>query len=83
MTSRQSADAGEYSSPRRGYYIDTMYQVLFPEGQLECARYDQTDTGVQLYDEADDFIAFGPYENLHAVIDEEQATEDSSEPSVM
>ncbi|MFB6129284.1 MAG: hypothetical protein ABEJ28_00490 [Salinigranum sp.] len=60
-----------------------MYNVLFPEGQLECVRYDQTERGVQLYDKDDDFIAFVPYTNLHAIIDEDQATEESSEPSVM
>jgi hypothetical protein len=60
-----------------------MYQVLFPEGQLECVRYEQQDEGVELYDGDGDFVAFVPYENLHAIIDEEQASEDSSEPSVM
>ena len=60
-----------------------MYQVLFPEGQLECDRYEQTDQGIELYSSNDAFVAFVPYENLHAVIDEEHASDDSSEPSVM
>ncbi len=59
-----------------------MYQVLFPEGQLECARYERTDYGVEMYDEDGQFVAFVPYENLHALIDE-NATEDTDEPSVM
>ena len=57
--------------------------MLFPEGQLECERYEQMDKGVELYNQHDDLLAFVPYYNLHAIIDDEHATDDSSEPSVM
>jgi hypothetical protein len=59
-----------------------MYQILFPEGQIECARYEESDHGVTLHDDDGEFIAFVPYSNLHAVIDEETA-KTSNEPSVM
>jgi hypothetical protein len=59
-----------------------MYQVLFPEGQLECARSERTDNGVELFDDEETFVAFVPYENLHALIHED-ATEETDEPSVM
>ena len=60
-----------------------MYQVLFPEGQIECHRYQDVENGIELYDDAEEFVAFVPYSNLHAVIDEEKASQDASEPSVM
>jgi hypothetical protein len=60
-----------------------MFRVLFPEGQLECVHYERTDHGVDLYDEDDRVVAFVPYENLHAVIDEEGFDDDEAEPSVV
>lgn len=60
-----------------------MYYVIFPEGQLECERFERDDEGVELFDEDDEFIAFVPYANLHAVMDEEKTTEPANEPSVM
>jgi hypothetical protein len=60
-----------------------MYRVLFPEGQLECARYERTDHGVDLYDDEDAVVAFVPYENLHAIIDESGFDDDETEPSVV
>ena len=60
-----------------------MYQVLFPAGQLECTRYERTDHGVNLYDEDGEEVAFVPYENLHAVIDEAAFDDDEAEPSVI
>ncbi|UHQ95322.1 hypothetical protein [Haloterrigena alkaliphila] len=44
-----------------------MYRAILPEGQIECERYDHTDNGVELYDSDDEFIAFVPYANLHAL----------------
>ena len=58
-----------------------MYRAILPEGQVICDRYDHTDTGLELYDENDRFIAFVPYENLHALLDEEVYTGD--ERSIM
>lgn len=60
-----------------------MFRVLFPEGQLECVRYERTDHGVNLYDEEDVVVAFVPYENLHAVIDESGFDDDEAGPSVV
>jgi hypothetical protein len=61
-----------------------MYQALFPEGQIECARYEKEDNGVVLYSENEEFLAFLPYESLHAVINEDVETvDDADERSVM
>ena len=59
-----------------------MFRVLFPEGQLECERYERTDHGVDLYDD-EGKVAFVPYENLHAIIDEAGFDDDEIEPSVI
>ena len=48
-----------------------MYRAILPEGQIQCDRYEQTDDGVELYDEDDEFLAFVPYANLHALADED------------
>ena len=60
-----------------------VYQIIFPEGQLECTRFEQVDHGIELYDEDDEFVAFVPYANLHAVMDESKTSDSPSEPSVM
>lgn len=39
------------------------------QGQIQCDRYDHTENGVELYDEDDEFVAFVPYANLHALED--------------
>lgn len=46
-----------------------MYRVLLQSGNVECERYERTEHGVELYDD-EEFVAFVPYENLLAVIDE-------------
>ncbi|GAB3036116.1 hypothetical protein [Natronobiforma cellulositropha] len=48
-----------------------MYRAILPEGQIVCERYDHGEKGVELYDEGDHFIAFVPYSNLHALLDED------------
>ncbi|NUB93889.1 hypothetical protein HTZ84_21350 [Haloterrigena sp. SYSU A558-1] len=58
-----------------------MYRAILPEGQIQCERYDHVDDGVELYDEDDEFIAFVPYANLHALADEGLYEED--ERSIM
>ncbi len=58
-----------------------MYRAVLPEGQIVCERYDRTDTGLELYDEDDRFVAFVPYSNLHALIDEDVYS--SEERSIM
>ncbi len=58
-----------------------MFRALLPEGQIVCERYDQIENGLELYDEDDEFLAFVPYANLHALIDEDVYGED--ERSIM
>ena len=58
-----------------------MYRAILPEGQIVSDRYERTDEGVELYDEADRFVAFVPYASLHALIDEDAY--DSDERSIM
>jgi len=50
-----------------------MYRVLVQTGDIKCSEYKQTNHGVDLYEE-DDFIAFVPYENLFAIVDESTMT---------
>lgn len=58
-----------------------MYKAILPEGQIVCERYDRKENGIELYNESDQFIAFVPFSNLHALIDEETYGED--ERSIM
>ncbi|WP_195893082.1 hypothetical protein [Halopiger djelfimassiliensis] len=58
-----------------------MFRAILPEGQIVCERYDHSDEGLELYNDADDFIAFVPYTNLHALLNEEVYSED--ERSIM
>ncbi|WP_168927132.1 hypothetical protein [Natronorubrum aibiense] len=48
-----------------------MYRAILPEGQIACERYEHTDKGLELYDKDDEFLAFVPYANLHALADDE------------
>ena len=61
--------------------LPSMYRAILPEGQIQCERYDHADNGVELYGEDDEFIAFVPYANLHALADEDIYTEE--ERSIM
>lgn len=58
-----------------------MYRAILPEGQILCERYEHADEGLELYDEDDQFIAFVPYVNLHALLDEDVYSSD--ERSIM
>ena len=51
-----------------------MYRAILPDGDIECSRYEQTDRGVELYTAADELIAFIPYQNLIALINEDVQT---------
>ena len=48
-----------------------MYRAILPEGQIVCERYERVDDGIECFDEDDRFVAFVPYGNLHALIDED------------
>ncbi len=52
-----------------------MFRAILPDGQLLCEQYEHTDQGVTLYDGDDEFIAFVPYANLQAVVNEDSYTE--------
>jgi hypothetical protein len=58
-----------------------MFRAILPEGQINCERYEQTDDGVELYNESEEFIAFVPYTNLHALLNEDVYAE--NERSIM
>lgn len=61
-----------------------MFRVIIPEGEIECERYEPMDSGVELYTDADELIAFVPFENLHVILnDEVHEREDADEMSVM
>ena len=49
-----------------------MFRVILPEGELECDHYERDDNGVMLYNESDEALAFVPYSNLHAIIDDDK-----------
>lgn len=56
-----------------------MFRAILPEGELECDRYEREDDGVSLYNEEGDLLAFVPYANLHAILnDETYATDERS-----
>ena len=58
-----------------------MYRAILPEGQIICDRYEQVEDGIECYDASDRFLAFVPYANLHALIDED--VYDADDRSVM
>lgn len=53
-----------------------MFRAILPEGQIVCDRYERGEKGIDLYNESDEFVAFVPYANLHALLDEEIYSED-------
>ncbi len=56
-----------------------VFRAILPEGEFDCASYEQTDQGVELYTEDEELIAFVPYANLVAILNEEiESTEDRS-----
>ena len=58
-----------------------MFRAILPEGQIHCESYDHAEEGVELYDDDERFIAFVPYSNLHALLNEDVYTGD--ERSIM
>lgn len=48
-----------------------MYRTIIPDGEISCASYSHSEKGIELYTDDDDFIAFVPYNNLVAVINED------------
>ncbi|WP_255171672.1 hypothetical protein [Natrononativus amylolyticus] len=58
-----------------------MFRAILPEGQIVCDRYEHEEEGLELYNDADEFIAFVPYSNLHALLNED--VYESNERSIM
>ena len=58
-----------------------MYRAILPDGDMECADYDRIDHGVELYTDDGTMLAFVPYPNLVALVNEEVERED--ERSIM
>ena len=48
-----------------------MYRAILPTGDIACEGYDRQDDGVELYTDGGEMIAFVPYPNLVALVDEE------------
>ena len=60
-----------------------MFRVIVPEGEIRCTRYEMTDSGVELYTEADEHIAFVPFSNLRMILNEDVHEPDEDELSIM
>ena len=58
-----------------------MFRVILPEGELECQRYEREDQGVTLFNDDDELVAFVPYNNLHAILNDDAY--DTDERSIM
>jgi hypothetical protein len=50
-----------------------MYRALIQTGSIECDDYERTADGVDLYEDGE-FVAFVPYANLQALVDESTAS---------
>ena len=48
-----------------------MYRAILPTGDIACEDYERQDDGVELYTDDGTMIAFVPYTNLVALVDEE------------
>lgn len=48
-----------------------MYRAILPDGEITCTTYSRTDDGVELYTESDELLAFVPYSNLVAIINDD------------
>lgn len=53
-----------------------MYRAILPTGDIACERYERQDQGVEVYNEFGEMIAFVPYQNLVALVDEEATVEE-------
>lgn len=58
-----------------------MFRAIIPDGDIACETYDRQDDGVELYATDGTLIAFVPYANLIALVNDEADT--SEERSIM
>ena len=54
-----------------------MYRAILPTGDIACQHYDRQERGVELYTDDGDMIAFVPYPNLVALVDEEVSVQEA------
>ncbi len=47
-----------------------VYRAILPDGDIECDQYEEGEFGVELFTDGG-FVAFVPYSNLIAILDEE------------
>lgn len=69
----EAADGLKY----RRLLPDRMYRAILPTGDIACLDYERQDEGVELYTADGDLIAFVPYANLVALVDEEVSVEEA------
>lgn len=48
-----------------------MYRAILPDGDIACETFEKIDDGVEIYDQNETFIAFIPYPNLVAIVNQE------------
>jgi hypothetical protein len=48
-----------------------MYRAILPTGDIACEDYERGDDGVEVYTDEGEMIAFIPYANLVALVDED------------
>lgn len=48
-----------------------MYRAILPTGDIACTDFERQDDGVEVYNDEGGMIAFIPYQNLVALVDEE------------
>lgn len=53
-----------------------MYRAILPTGDIACTDYDRQDDGVEVYNDDGGMIAFVPYHNLVALVDEDAGIEE-------
>lgn len=58
-----------------------MFRAILPDGDLTAARYEEREYGIDLFTEADELLAFVPYPNLVALVNE--SVEREVERSIM
>lgn len=58
-----------------------MFRAILPDGDLTAARYEEREYGIELFTDDDELLAFVPYANLVALVNE--AVEREVERSIM
>lgn len=58
-----------------------MYRAHFTDGDIQCDNYEETDHGIDLYNEDDEFLGFVPYTSLLVLLNED-ADQRNDEPSI-